>query len=191
MKIMIASDVHGSAYYAAKIKEVFAKEGACLLVLLGDIYNPGPRNPIAAVRDYAPLKVAEVFNSLKDRLMVIKGNCDSQVDTLISEFHFAEEGQLFVAGKRITLTHGHVLNRDELPPACGDALIYGHVHTGFIERKGGVTIANPGSVTLPKEGSAHGYLVLEEDVLTLKDINDGKIIRQEKIRGREEKDNVQ
>ena len=136
MKIMIASDVHGSAYYAAKIKEVFAKEGACLLVLLGDIYNPGPRNPIAAVRDYAPLKVAEVFNSLKDRLMVIKGNCDSQVDTLISEFHFAEEGQLFVAGRRITLTHGHIFNRDELPPACGDALIYGHVHTGFIERKG-------------------------------------------------------
>ena len=67
MKIMIASDVHGSSYYAEKIKQTFDKEGAELLVLLGDIYNPGPRNPIENVREYAPLKVADTLNSLKDR----------------------------------------------------------------------------------------------------------------------------
>ena len=156
---MIASDVHGSSYYAKRIKQVFEQEGAQLLVLLGDIYNPG-----------------------KERMMVIKGNCDSQVDTLISEFSFVEEGALFVGGKRITLTHGHVFDIDRLPPSCGDALIYGHVHTGFIAHKDGVTVANPGSVTLPKEGTAHSYLVLNEDELILKDIDNGKIIEQDKIR---------
>lgn len=181
MKIMIASDVHGSSYYAEKIKSTFEKEGAELLVLLGDIYNPGPRNPIEKVREYAPLKVAETFNSVKDRLMVIRGNCDSQVDTLISEFYFAEEGVILEGGKRITLTHGHIFNKDNIPPACGDALIYGHVHTGFIIKENGVTIANPGSVTLPKEGTAHSYLILDGGVLTLKDIDGGKVVQEEKI----------
>ena len=182
MKIMIASDVHGSSYYAKRIKQVFKQEGAQLLVLLGDIYNPGPRNRIDMVRDYAPLEVAATLNALKERMMVIKGNCDSQVDTLISEFSFVEEGALFVGGKRVTLTHGHVFDIDRLPPSCGDALIYGHVHTGFIAHKDGVTVANPGSVTLPKEGTAHSYLVLNEDELILKDIDNGKIIEQDKIR---------
>lgn len=181
MKIMIASDVHGSSYYAEKIKQTFDKEGAELLVLLGDIYNPGPRNPIENVREYAPLKVADTLNSLKDRLLVIKGNCDSQVDTLISQFHFVEEGAIVEGGKRITLTHGHVFDKDNLPFSCGDALIYGHVHTGFIIKKGGVTVANPGSVTLPKDGTAHSYLILENGVLTLKDIHGGNVLAQEKI----------
>ena len=114
--------------------------------------------------------------------MVIKGNCDRQVDTLISQFHFAEEGVILEGGKRITLTHGHIFNKDNLPPACGDALLYGHVHTGFIAHKDGVTVANPGSVTLSKEGTAHSYLVLNEDELILKDIDNGKIIEQDKIR---------
>lgn len=181
MKIMIASDVHGSSYYADKIKKTYESEGAGLLVLLGDIYNPGSRNPIDKVREYAPLEVAEVFNGMKENLMVIKGNCDSQVDTLISEFHFAEEGVIFDCGKRITLTHGHIFNKDNLPPACGDALLYGHVHTGFIIKAGDVTVANPGSVTLPKEGTAHSYLILENGKLTLKDIESKAVLAQAEI----------
>ena len=181
MKIMIASDVHGSSYYAKMIKSTYEREGAQLLVLLGDIYNPGPRNPIENVKEYAPLKAAEVFNSMKENLMVIKGNCDSQVDTLISQFHFAEEGVILEGGKRITLTHGHIFNKDNLPPACGDALLCGHVHAGFIVKSGDVTVANPGSVTLPKEGTAHSYLILDGGVLTLKDIDGGKVVQEEKI----------
>lgn len=145
------------------------------------VLRAGLDQPEFALMLTAPLKVAETFNSVKDRLMVIKGNCDSQVDTLISEFYFAEEGVILEGGKRITLTHGHIFNKDNIPPACGDALIYGHVHTGFIIKENGVTIANPGSVTLPKDGTAHSYLILDGGVLTLKDIDGGKVVQEEKI----------
>lgn len=179
MKIMIASDVHGSSYYARLMADRFREEGADQLVLLGDIYNPGPRNPISD--GYAPMQVADILNGLKDRLMVVKGNCDSQVDTLISEFHFADEAQLYVDGKKITLTHGHVFNKDNIPPACGDALIYGHFHTGFIFRSKDTVIANAGSVSLPKDGTAHSYLILEDGVLTLKDVTSGAVIESMRI----------
>ena len=181
MKIMIASDVHGSSYYAEKIKQTFDKEGAGLLVLLGDIYNPGPRNPIENVREYAPLKVADTLNSLKDRLLVIKGNCDSQVDTLISEFHFAEEGQLFVAGRRITLTHGHIFNEDSLPPAA-DIFLYGHTHIPVAHRKDGVICFNPGSAGIPKGGFPASYGEYVDGVLNVRSLEDDEVMMSIGIR---------
>ena len=179
MKLIIASDLHGSGYYAQKLKDVFLKEGGELLVILGDIYNPGPRNPIS--KDYAPMEVAEVLNSLKDKLLVIKGNCDSEVDTLISEFDFSEFSQIFVDGLKITLTHGHKFNKDNMPANAGDVMCYGHFHTGFIDKVGDVVVANAGSLSLPKDGTAHSYLTIEDNVITLKDI-DGNIIDSKKIK---------
>jgi len=153
MKIVIASDLHGSSYYAQKIKDIFIREQGELLVLLGDIYNHGPRNPFP--KDYAPMQVAQTLNSLKDRLLVIKGNCDSEVDTLISEFDFSEFSQIFADGLKITLTHGHKFNKDNMPVNAGDVMCYGHFHTGFIDTVGDVVVANAGSLSLPKEGTAH------------------------------------
>lgn len=178
MKIVIASDLHGSAYYADKVKEAFEREGAELLVLLGDIYNPGPRNPIT--EGYAPMKVAEILNGLKDRLLVIKGNCDSEVDTLISEFDFCEFSQIFADGLKITLTHGHKFNKDNMPVNAGDIMCYGHFHTGFITEVDGVVVANAGSAALPKDGTAHSYLTISDGEIMLKDI-DGTVIDSKKI----------
>ena len=178
MKFLIASDIHGSAYYAEKIARVLKSECADKLVLLGDIYNHGPRNPFP--KDYAPLKVAEILNGLKDRLIVIKGNCDSQVDTLISEFDFIEDAVLVSSNKTVFLTHGHIYNKDALPKTEFDAVIYGHFHTGFITRQGKTVVANAGSVSLPKENTKNSYLILNEDKLILKDI-DGNMIAEETI----------
>ncbi len=179
MKIVIASDLHGSSYYAEKVKDIFAKEQGDLLVLLGDIYNPGPRNPIS--KDYAPMVVAQTLNSLKDRLLVIKGNCDSEVDTLISEFDFSEFSQIFADGLKITLTHGHKFNKDNMPVNAGDVMCYGHFHTGFITQVGSVIVANAGSVSLPKDNSARSYLTIQNNVIALKDI-DGNILDSKKIK---------
>ena len=179
MKIVIASDLHGSSYYAEKVKYIFAKEQGDLLVLLGDIYNPGPRNPIS--KDYAPMVVAQTLNSLKDRLLVIKGNCDSEVDTLISEFDFSEFSQIFADGLKITLTHGHKFNKDNMPVNAGDVMCYGHFHTGFIMQVGSVIVANAGSVSLPKDNSARSYLTIQNNVIALKDI-DGNILDSKKIK---------
>ena len=179
MKVVIASDLHGSGYYAQKVKDIFLKEQGGLLVLLGDIYNHGPRNPFP--KDYAPMQVAEVLNSLKDRLLVIKGNCDSEVDTLISEFDFSDFSQIFVDGLKITLTHGHKFNKDNMPANAGDVMCYGHFHTGFIDKVGDVIVANAGSISLPKDGTAHSYLTIEDNIITLKNI-DGNILNSKKIK---------
>ena len=178
MKILIASDVHGSSFYLKKLIKAFETEHANLLVLLGDIYNHGPRNPLP--KDYAPMKVAEIFNSVKKDLIVIKGNCDSAVDTMISEFDFIENAVIVSGGKTVFLTHGHVYNKDVMPKTEFDAVIYGHFHTGFLERQGKTVIANAGSTSLPKNDTPNSYIVLEDGVLTLKDF-DGKIIKQLKI----------
>lgn len=178
MKIFIASDLHGSAYYAERIKERFAAEKADKLLLLGDVYNHGPRNPFP--KDYAPQQVAEILNGLKDKLIVVKGNCDSQVDTLISEFDFIEDCCILTEDKTVFCTHGHIYNKDNMPATRYDAVIYGHFHTGFIERVNGVLVANPGSVSLPKNGTPRSYILLDGNCLTLKTL-DGEIIKEETL----------
>lgn len=178
MKFLIASDIHGSSYYAEKITERAKDENADRIVLLGDIYNHGPRNPFP--KDYAPLKVAETLNAVKDKLIVIKGNCDSEVDTLISEFDFVDNTVIVSAGKTVFLTHGHIYNKTALPKTQFDALIYGHFHTGFIEKKGGKTFANAGSVSLPKDKTVNSYLILDGRTLSLKSI-DGETITEQEI----------
>lgn len=178
MKFLIASDIHGSAYYAKEVVKKMKEEKADKVVLLGDIYNHGPRN--ALPKDYAPLEVAEVFNGIKDSLIVVKGNCDSQVDTMISEFDFIENTLLLSNDKTVFCTHGHVYNKDSLPKTKFDAIIYGHFHTGFIEEKDGIIVANAGSTSLPKNGTKNSYMVLEDGVLTLKDFEDN-IIKKVKI----------
>lgn len=178
MKILIASDIHGSAHFAEKLKERFNAEGAEKLILLGDIYNHGPRNPFP--EEYAPQKVADILNSVKDNLIVVKGNCDSDVDTLISEFDFVDNTVIISGDKTVFCTHGHVYNKDNLPLTRFDAVIYGHFHTGFIERVGDIVVANAGSVSLPKNGTPHSYIMLDGNVITLKTL-EGDIIKEEKI----------
>ena len=168
MKFLIASDIHGSSFYARKLIEIFKKEGADKLILLGDVYNHGPRNPLP--EEYAPMQVAELLNGVKDKLLVIKGNCDSAVDTMITEFDFIENAVVISSDKTIFLTHGHVFNKDQMPKTEFDAVIYGHFHTGFIERKGKTVVANAGSLSLPKNDTANSYIILEEGVITLKDL---------------------
>lgn len=179
MKVLIASDIHGSAYYAKKVVEVAETEMADRIILLGDVFNHGPRNRLP--EGYEPMKVAEIFNGVKGKLMVIKGNCDSEVDTMISEFDFLESAVLMVENKSLFLTHGHKYNKDKMPKTEFDGIIYGHFHTGFIEKQDGKIIANAGSTSLPKNNTANSYLLLDENTLYLKDIETGEVITKSEI----------
>ncbi len=178
MRILIASDVHGSAFYAKAVMEIAKVEKAEKIILLGDIYNHGPRNQLP--RDYNPMEVAKILKENKNNLIVIKGNCDSQVDNMISEFDFLESAVVISGGKSVFLTHGHIYNKDAMPKTDYDAVIYGHFHTGFIQKENGKVIANAGSTSLPKNGTANSYMILDNDILTLKSI-DGNIIEKTKI----------
>lgn len=178
MKVLVFSDIHGSSFYANKIKEIVNKENPEKIILLGDIYYHGPRNDLS--QEYAPMKVAEVLNGLKDKLLVVKGNCDAEVNEMISEFKFEDHLLLNINGKNIYFTHGHKYNIEVIPYEDFEILIYGHIHQGFIQEKEGYIFANPGSISLPKCGTAHSYLVLDEGVITLKDV-DGNVIQEYKL----------
>ena len=170
MKWMIASDIHGSAFYCEKLLKVLEEEKAEKLVLLGDILYHGPRN--ALPKDYDPPKVAELLNAVKDKILAVKGNCDSEVDQMVLQFPImAEYGVVCVNGKNIYFSHGHKLdNEPKLPLLQGDILLCGHTHVPECTDRGGYTYMNPGSVSIPKQDSWHGYMILTEDSLVWKDL---------------------
>ncbi len=177
MKVVVASDIHGSSYYAEKLKEIVEKENPEKVIILGDLYYHGPRNELT--QEYSPMKVAEILNAMKDYLMVVKGNCDAEVDEMISKFNFEDHILLELNGKKFYFTHGHKYNIENIPYDDFDIMIYGHIHQGFIEKKGNFIFANPGSISLPKAMSTHSYILLDENKIILKDI-DGNIISEYK-----------
>ena len=174
MKILVVSDLHGSNYYVDKMIEIYNKEKAERIILLGDLYYHGPRNPLP--KDYNPMEVSRKLNELKNVLTVIKGNCDAEVDEMISEFKFSEMIKEEIDGKKFIFTHGHKYNIDNLPNDF-DVLIYGHFHTGFIKEKDGKIFVNSGSISLPKNDTPNSYLIIEKGEIILKDL-DGKEIEK-------------
>ena len=180
MKLLIISDIHGSSFYAKKIEEIYKREKPDKIVLLGDLYYHGPRNDLT--QEYNPMEVAKILNSLKDKLLVVKGNCDAEVDEMISEFKFQDNIEMEVNGYNVFFTHGHKYNMDQLPPLGIkiDIMFYGHFHTGFIIEENGIIFANPGSISIPKSNTSHSYLIFDEKELILKDV-DGNIIEKKEL----------
>lgn len=153
MKLLIASDIHGSAYYCGKLMEVLEREHPDRLLLLGDLLYHGPRNDLP--RDYAPKQVIEMLSAHKDIITAVRGNCEAEVDQMVLPFScMADFAQLDVDGKLFHLTHGHHENPDNLPPLPkGSVFLSGHTHVKMDELRGGIRCINPGSVSIPKDGS--------------------------------------
>ena len=169
MKWMIASDIHGSALFCRRLLAAFDREGADRLVLLGDLLYHGPRNPLP--EGYAPQETAALLNVRRERLVCVRGNCDADVDQMVLEFPILSDSCLLCAdGRTVFATHGHLWNTQERPPLCpGDVLLHGHTHVPAWEPFGdGNYYLNPGSVSLPKEDSPRGYLMLEDGAFTWK-----------------------
>lgn len=169
MKFMIASDIHGSAYWCRELLTAWEREGAERLIQLGDILYHGPRNELP--RDYAPQEVAAMLNPLRSQILCVRGNCDAEVDQMVLDFPIMAEYAVLAVGSRLLyLTHGHVHNTDNPPLiAPGDLLIHGHTHVPAWERFGVENLyCNPGSVSLPKKKSAHGYMLLTDTLLEWK-----------------------
>lgn len=180
MKIMFASDIHGSAWYCRRLLEAYEASGASRLVLLGDILYHGPRNDLP--REYAPKEVIAMLNPLKDQIYSVRGNCDTEVDQMVLEFPvLADYGLLFIDGKTFYATHGHIYNQDNLPPVQpGDILIHGHTHLLKAERVGDITVLNPGSVSIPKGGNPPTYGLLEDGLFSIRTL-DGDIVTELKL----------
>lgn len=168
MKIMFASDIHGSFAATKKIKAAYESERAEKLVLLGDILYHGPRNPLPD--EYAPQSVAELFNSMKNELFCVRGNCDSEVDQMVLDFPIGADYALMYADNlTMLLTHGHLFDESKLPPIkSGDIIISGHTHVPRAEKKNGIVFLNPGSAALPKQNFEKSYMILDDGCFTIK-----------------------
>ncbi len=171
MKWLIASDIHGSAYYCKKLIESYKKEKANKLLLLGDILYHGPRNYLP--KDYDPKKVIEMLNELSNDILCVRGNCDTEVDQMVLDFPIMADYEVICEGERmIFATHGHKFNKDNLPPLHkGDILLNGHTHISACEQYEDYIYCNPGSVSLPKENTVHSYMTLKDGVLKFKTLN--------------------
>ena len=174
MKLMIASDLHGSAHFVKALTAAFAAERPDRLLLLGDLLYHGPRN--ALPREYDCMAVAGMLNALKEQIIAVRGNCDCEVDQMVLEFPVLAEYAFFSAeGLSIFATHGHNYGPDNPPPLrAGDFLLCGHIHLPVRRDCGGYTYLNPGSVSLPKEGTPHSYMTLEGGVFTWHDLFTGE-----------------
>ena len=175
-KLLIASDIHGSAYWCRQLLDAFENEGADTLVLLGDLLYHGPRNDFPD--DYCPRKVFAMLNEIKDKIVSVRGNCDSEVDQMVLEFPcLADYALIDDNGRTLFLTHGHLYNTENTPLLKrGDILLNGHFHTPCkqVLSNGGL-YANCGSVALPKDGTPHSYILFEDGTFYLKDLETGGI----------------
>ena len=161
MKFVIASDIHGSAYWCERLLAFAESQQPDKLLLLGDLLYHGPRNDLP--RDYAPKKVIPMLSKWKDRIIAVRGNCEAEVDQMVLPFPcMAEFSELLLDNKTFYLTHGHHANPDHLPPLPeGSFFLFGHTHVKMDEIRNGVRCLNPGSVSIPKDGS-HSYLIYED-----------------------------
>ncbi len=177
MKLMIASDIHGSEYYCKKLFDVYRAQKPDKLILLGDILYHGPRNDLP--RDYNPKSVIQLLNGIKNSLICVRGNCDTEVDQMVLEFPvLADYSLIYADGLEIYATHGHHIDsllEDYMPQ--GSIVLAGHTHVPACEERGRYTYINPGSVSIPKDNSCHGYIILEDGRFVWKDF-DGNIIKE-------------
>ena len=178
MKLMIASDIHGSATWCERMLEAWQREAPERLVLLGDLLYHGPRNDLP--EGYAPKAVIAMLNGVAPHLLCVRGNCEAEVDQMVLTFPvMADYSVLFVDGHAVYATHGHVRGEDNPPPLqAGDILLCGHTHIPCCRRHEKFIYANPGSVSIPKQNTPHGYAVLENGLMVWKDLTGGEFMRE-------------
>ena len=175
MKWMIASDIHGSAKYCRAMLVRFDEEGAERLLLLGDLLYHGPRNDLP--EEYAPKTVIALLNERRTKLLCVRGNCEAEVDQMVLDFPVLSDYAVLPLGDRVIYaTHGHHGSEQTPPPLCpGDILLCGHTHVPACRDHGNFLYLNPGSVSIPKNGSRHSYMTLENGELLWKDVETGEV----------------
>ncbi len=177
MKLFIASDIHGSAYWCQVMVNAYEKSGADKLVLLGDILYHGPRNDLP--REYDPKAVIDMLNPYAEQIIAVRGNCESEVDGMVLAFPVCADYGL-VAEERVTimLSHGH-----RTVPAMAKSTVYltGHTHVPLWEELDTCRHGNPGSVSIPKENSAHSVMLYECGTFRWMDLENGDVYREVKL----------
>ena len=169
MKLLIASDIHGSATWCVRLLEHAKREAPDKIVLLGDLLYHGPRNPLP--EGYDPREVARMLNEQKERIIAVRGNCEAEVDQMMLDFPcMADYVLLFDGARELFCTHGHLFDAGNLPPlGPTTCFLSGHTHVQGNELIDGRRFVNPGSVGLPKDG-VHGFALYTDGVFELRSL---------------------
>lgn len=179
MKLMIASDIHGSAFYCKQLLAAYENESPDKLLLLGDILYHGPRNDLPL--EYDPKCVISMLNPLAHNIICVRGNCDTEVDQMVLDFDLLSDyAYVFADGVTFFASHGHKYNESMPPKAKGVVLLNGHTHVPKYKVYDDFIYANCGSVSIPKENSPHSYIIFSEGVLYWKELS-GELYRTEKV----------
>lgn len=180
MKIFFISDIHGSLYYLKKGIKLYKEEKADYIALLGDVLYHGPRNPLP--KEYNPEAVASLLNEYKDKIIAVRGNCDSEIDQDLIEYPMMSDYSIILYNnRRIFLTHGHTYNEKNLPNLSeNDVLVHGHTHIPVAKKQNNIYILNPGSISLPRDNIPNSYAILQDDLFQIKDL-EGNVIKEIKL----------
>lgn len=170
MKLLIASDIHGSAYYLKQLLDQFEAQQADKLVLLGDVLYFGPRNDFP--QGYDPKECIQLLRAYQSRILAVRGNCDSEVDQMVLGMPIlADYVMLLLNSKTVLATHGHLaayMDFANLPNV--DIHLSGHTHIPVLKQEEGIYQLNPGSISLPKNGHIPTYGILQETSFELFDL---------------------
>ncbi|MBU3200901.1 phosphodiesterase [Clostridium estertheticum] len=177
MKIFFVSDIHGSSFYFKKAMKLYEEENANYIVILGDVMYHGPRNPLP--KEYNPEAVATLLNEYKDKIIAVRGNCDSEIDQILIKYPMMSDySMILYNNRRIFLTHGHIYNENNLPNLSkNDVLVQGHTHIPVAKKQNDIYILNPGSISLPRNNFPNSYAILQDDLFQIKDL-EGNIIKE-------------
>ena len=171
---MFISDIHGNIEYLEKYIEIFEKMKYDKLLFLGDTSGG-----YYSDKDYF---IAEIINNMKNKVEIIRGNCDSYEFEDMLEFEAFDDDTLPLLTKSgeykfITVTHGHLYNYNHLPPNCGDVFIQGHTHSPLLIESGGRIMANPGSAVRPRGENIKCYVLVDEEAVSLITI-EGEVVKK-------------
>ena len=179
MKYLVASDIHGSAYYLRQLVDCIEKEAPDRILLLGDLLYHGPRNDLPL--EYNPKECIKMLNSdiFTGKVLCVRGNCDAEVDQMVINFPIMSDYAIISLDKRsIYATHGHIWGENNPPKLLqGDFLLNGHTHIPACQKYENFTYVNPGSVSIPKEDSWHGYMIITDSEIIWKDLS-GKVKKE-------------
>lgn len=176
MKYLIVSDIHGSLPALERVLDFFHEKKCDMMILLGDILNYGPRNGLPDGLN--PMEIANKLNSMSEKIMAIRGNCDSEVDQMLLDFPILSDYLLLCdEGKKIFLTHGHIYNENNLPKGKFDLIVYGHTHLWKAEKINDTLICNTGSPTFPKGGNPKTFCIYEKNTISHFDLT-GNLLKE-------------
>lgn len=174
----VISDIHGNAENLLAALTVAQNNHADYILILGDLLNHGPRNGVP--KGYDPLKIAEILNEIKEQTIIVRGNCDSEVDTMLIDTNISNTSNtLVINGHKCFMTHGHIYKEQDcikLGLAANDIFLSGHTHQSVLKKNDqGVIIFNPGSITFPKGTNEKTLGIITDNKILLLNIN-GEII---------------